>query len=448
MGNTIRIAVLPGALALLLAVGLVPGRSRAADATEPPESFARVARAALAASIVVRRPDAVQPTATSASDLGREEFDPASVRRTRTLASGVIVDPRGLALVSARVLRLEPRVDVALADGMPLKADVVAVDWRTDVAVLRVHGEAPLPYLPFGDSARLRVGDWILAVGAPSGLEGTVTAGVVTAIPTPADPNPLASFIQTDAAIGRGFVGSPLVAMNGELVGLATALSGEGIGYVLPAATVRKVYVELLEKGRVTRPWLGVRMQRLSSDLARAFGTRAADGVLISDVLPESVAARAGLRSGDVILSIDGHAVSSRGQVDRTVSARSAGDTVRLKIRRATRDLVISVRLGEEPDAWEVDPDLLRARRLLGIEVRPVTPAMGAVVVDVDVDSPADLVGLEPGDVIREIDRTRIGNIAEFRVSARRIRSDREVLVLIQRGDAAVYVLIWSGPDE
>jgi S1-C subfamily serine protease len=441
-----RIVVLLGIVTLLVTAGPVPCHSGTVDAPEPPASFARIARAALAASIVVRVQEHASGAATALGlDPAEAEIDTSSPHRA--LGAGVIVDPHGFALASARAVSRAPRLEVALLDGTQLKADVVGIDWRTDVAVMRLHSKALLPYLAFADSDRARAGDWIVAVGTPWGLEGTVTAGVITAVPTPEGSNPLGSLLQTDAALGDRFAGGPLVAMNGELVGLATRLGGEGIGYALPAATVRKVYVELLEKGRVSRPWLGAITQQLSAELARAFGARTAEGVLVADVLPRSPAAGAGLRSGDVLVEINGRAVSSRSQLERTVSLLSPGDTVRLKVRRAARDLVLSVGLGEEPVEWEAHPDLVRARRLLGIDVRPVTPATGAVVIEVDGDSPADLVGVEPGDVIREIDRKPVHNIAEFQAIARRIRAGDDVLVLVQRADIAVYVILPARPD-
>jgi len=443
MSGAIRIT---GLLVTLLAIGPVPDRPSSAG--EPLASFAEVARTALAASIVVRGMDyASEAVAPPRPDLEPGEFDDSTAQGARALGAGVIVDPHGIALTSARVVGLASRLDVALADGTLLKAKVVGLDWRTDVAVLSVHSDTPLPYLALGDSGHVRAGDWIVAVGVPLGLEGTVTAGIITALPRPADSDPRASFLQTDAAIHRGFAGGPLVGMNGELVGVATALHGEGIGYALPAPVVRRVYRELLEKGRVSRPWLGVILQRLSADLARAFGAHATEGVLVADVLPASPAAGAGLRSGDVILEIDGHAATSRAQVERLVSRMSVGDTVRLRVRRAARDRAVSLRLGDAPDEWEVRPDLIKARRLLGIEVRPVTPAAGAVVVEVDADSPADLVGIEPGDVIREIDRKPIRNMADFQSIARRIEGSSEVLMLIQRADAAVYSIVRARPD-
>ncbi len=431
-------------LVLLVAAGPVCGPSGFAGAAEPPTSFARVAAAARAASIVIRAPDA-EGSASSVPvdfDPDEEQLEGLSAGRERILGGGVIVDPQGIALTSARAVRLESGFEVAMIDGTLLKATVMGLDRRTDVAVLKLHSDAPLPHLPLGDSDLVRVGDWVIAVGVPAGLEGTVSAGIITATPTPETSSPLANFLQTDAAMGRGNVGGPVVAMSGEIVGLGTVLSGKGIGYALPAKIVWKVYLELLEKGRVSRPWLGATMQSVTADLARAFGARAGVGVLIADILPTSPAASAGLRSGDIVVEVGGTVVSSRAQVERVIGRLTPGRLVRLRVRRESHELVVSVKLGEEPDEWQVVPALVRARRLFGIDVRPITPTMGAVIVDVDSDGPADVVGIEPGDVIREVGRQPVHNISDFQGIVRTLRAASEVLMLVQRADAAVYVVL------
>jgi serine protease Do len=431
-------------LVMLVAAVLVSGPPGLAGGAEPPASFARVAAAARAASIVIRGPDAegIASSIPVDSDPDEEQLEGLSPGRERILGSGVIVDPRGFAVTSARAVRLAPGFEVALIDGRLLKATVVGLDRRTDVAVLKLHSDATLPHLPLGDSDLVEVGDWVIAVGAPAGLEGTVSAGIITAKPTPESSSPLASFLQTDAATGRGNAGGPIVAMSGEIVGLGTVLRGEGIGYALPARIVRKVYLELLEKGRVSRPWLGAMMQSVTADLARVFRARAGVGVLIADVLPASPAASGGLRSGDIVVEVGGTAVSSRAQVERVISGLMPGRIVRLKVHRAAHELVASVKLGEEPDEWQALPALARARRLFGIDVRPITPTMGAVIVNVDPDGPADVVGIEPGDVIREVDRQPVGNITDFHAIARALRAATEVLMLVQRGDVALYVVV------
>jgi serine protease Do len=430
-----------GTLLLLVAVG--HGVASAA-ATEPLASFVVVAAAARAASIVIQDPDErgiARPVQVS-SPLEEGELGVLSARRARTRGVGVIVDPHGFALTSARIVSRMPGFEVALVDGTALKATVVGVDRQTDVAVLKLESDRPLPHLPLGDSDRVEVGDWVIAVSAPYGLEGTVSAGIITAKPSPESSSPLASFLQTDVAMGLGNRGGPIVAMSGEVVAIGTAITGDGVGYALPARTVRKVYLELMEKGRVSRPWLGATTQSLTADLARALGVRVEAGALVADVLPQSPAARAGLRSGDIVVEVGGRPVSSRAHVEQAISRLAPGEIVRLKVHRYGRELVTPVKLAEEPDDWEVVPALARAKRLLGLDIRPITPTMGAMVADVDPEGPAELAGIEPGDVLREVDHQPVRDITDFQAIVRRLRADAEVLLLVQRADVALYVVL------
>jgi S1-C subfamily serine protease len=274
------------------------------------------------------------------------------------------------------------------------------------------------------------------------GLEGTVTAGVVTATPAPASPSPLAGFIQTDAAMGSGNAGAPLVNLGGEVVGLGTLLTGGGIAYAHPSTSVRKVFLELLEKGRVSRPWLGVTAQTLSAELARALGARDSAGVLVVDALPESPGAAAGLRSGDVVVTVDTARVSSRAQLDRLIAARRPGRLITLGVRRAAREFTVRVRLGEEPDEWQLPPALARANRLLGLEARPITPTLGVRAARIERASPAARAGIEAGDVIREVNRHPIRTMADFQAAVRTIDPRAPVPMLVQRGDVALYVAL------
>jgi serine protease Do len=428
----------------------LPGPT-AGEETGPPASFARVAAAARAATIVVRAGDLSGEPAGAAQDEGRdvgpldeesETFGALVERDERTLASGVVVDPRGFALTSARALLLVDRFEVFLSDGTPMKATLLAMDRKTDVAVLKLGSGGPaMAHVPFGDSRRVRAGDWVIAVGAPMGLEGTVTAGVVTATPS-ASPTALGAFLQTDAALGSSHPGSPVVSLAGELVGLATVLSGGGVTYVRPSAIVHRIYVELLERGQVSRPWLGVTTQAVTPELARALGAGSEAGVLLADVDPAGPGAAAGLRPGDVVLALDGTPISSRAQLDRVVAERAPGQAVRLDVRRPAGRVRVPVRLGTEPDDWLLPPLLARAQRLLGIEVGRITPTMGVRTLTVDPASPAGRAGLRSGDVIREVDRRTIRTLADFEAAMQSIDARRPVLVQIQRGEVAVYVAL------
>jgi S1-C subfamily serine protease len=440
----------PRTLAWLLGLLLaLPGLAGAADGPAPPASFARLAAAARAATIVLRVSDAgdglvVGETDDEEADLAPLEAESALFEReARTLASGIVVDPGGLALTSARAVLLTPGFEVFLVDGTRVKATVLAVDRRTDVAVLKLDsGGVALRHLPLGDSDRVEAGDWVIAVGAPMGLEGTVTAGVVTATPGPAGASPLAGFLQTDAAMDLGNLGGPVVSLAGEVVGLSTMLSGNGVAYVRPSTTVRRVYLQLLEKGRVSRPWLGIATQSLTRELARALGARDGTGVLVADVHPDGPGPDAGLRPGDIVVALDATPVSSRAQLERAVGALRPGRTVTVSVRRAARELRLAVRIGEEPDEWQAPPALARARRVLGIEARPITPTMGVRAARVDPGSPAGHAGLAAGDIIREIDRRPIRTMADFQAAVRSLDPRLPVLLQIQRGELAVYVAL------
>jgi len=441
-GATALRGVLTAVLALgIVATPLAPPAAALDPIGAPPASFSRPASAARAATIMLLAPDGADETAAL------EPADRFLALRERALGSGVIVDSAGLALTSARLVRLMPEFEVVSGDGTPLKASVLAVDARSDVAVLKLNGERqPFPALPFGDSDQVQPGDWVIAVGAPFGLVATVTAGVITATPARASDDPFRSLLQTDAVAGYGYAGAPIVNLRGEMVGLTTVLGGDDIGYAVPSRVARRVYLELLEKGRVSRPWLGVTTQSLSADLARALGAPDAAGVVITDALPGGPAARAGLRSGDIVLRLDAVPISSRAQLERAVSGLEPGRTAILAVRRARRVVRVSVVLAEEPSDASRAPGLVRADELLGIEASAITPTMGVAVATIDPGGPAASAGVEPGDVIREIDRRPIRSLAEFEAAVGPLRPGAPALMLVQRGTVALYVVVIARP--
>jgi serine protease Do len=457
-------------LAALAAVVLLVGTPRAAPARDPgpaapPASFAGVAAAARAAAITLRAPvDDRYPL----PDLGpaRTDCEPAdsacaeeedfrrfvaqalAALRQRTLGAGVIVDPAGLAVANATAALLEPGFEVGLSDGSTVTATVIGLDRRTDLALLRLDDRARIyPHLPLGDSTRLEVGEWVLAVGAPHGLEGTVTAGVVSGRPRPGQPGPLAAFIQFDAAVARGNAGGPLVNLRGEVVGIATRLVHDGTGLALPSQAVRRVYLELLERGRVIRPWLGLSAQALTAEVARALRAPDTSGVLVSDVEARGPADQAGLRPGDIILALDGTPVASPAHLGQGLASATPGRTVRVRVRRAGRESTVAVRLGEEPDDWQLPPPLARARRVLGLDVRPITSDMGVVVAQVRPGGPAARAGLERGDVIRAVGARRIRTLADFEAAARDLPRGAPLLLHVQRTDTALYTVVTTAGD-
>lgn len=438
-------------LALTLVCGLGPSLTEAAEPPTIPASFTEVAAAALAASFVIRVPVAtaedgsVQSVLDADEDIqedGEEPPDAVAELRDRTVGAGVIIDPRGIALTSTRVMLQAREFEVVMMDETPVSATVVGLDLRSDVAVLKLDGRgAFFPHLPLGDSARVKVGDWLISVGAPLGFTGTVVAGVVTATPAPMSPDPTGSFLQSDAVMGLGNAGGPMVNMAGEVVGLGTVLTTNAAAYATPSNTLRRIARDMLEKGRVKQPWLGITTQSLNAALARALRASDDAGVLVADVVAGGPGSAAGLRPGDIIVGIGTTPISSRLQFERAVSALTPNDVLALKVRRGGRALVLSARLADDPEGMPSRPEARLAKRRLGIEVRPIDPISGAVANDVDFSGSAGRAGIKAGDVIREVNGQPIRSPADFEAAIRTLDPGAPILMRVQRRGVILYII-------
>ena len=371
----------------------------------------------------------------------------------RSLGSGVIVDPSGIALTNAHVLESATSVEIITLDGRKHKARIVGTDKKTDLAVLKLDdGRASFPYARLGDSDRAQVGDWVLAVGSPFGLQATVTAGIISAKARQIGQGPFDDFLQTDAAINPGNSGGPLVNLAGEVIGINTAIvaGGTGIGFAIPSNMARKIYAELLAKGKVTRGWLGVSIQPLTPELAKSFGARESKGVLISDVMADSPAAKAGLQAGDILLEFDGKKLDGPADLQRAVGLATPGTTARTRIWREHAEKVLDLKIGDAPDEREIAARGSRSRSLLGLEVRPITPEIarqlnlrstdGVVVASVEDGSAAADAGLQRGDVIREVNRQRVAGLLDFERLTKNLKEGDRLTVLLQRGPMSLYV--------
>jgi serine protease Do len=378
----------------------------------------------------------------------------------RSLGSGVIVDPSGVALTNAHVVERASEIEVVTVDGSKHKAKVVGVDKKTDLAVLKLDdGTGKFPHVRLGDSDRMQVGDWVIAVGSPFGLHATVTAGIISAKARQIGQGPFDNFLQTDAAINPGNSGGPLVNMQGEVVGINTAIvaGGSGIGFAIPSNMARQIYTELLAKGKVTRGWLGVSIQPLTPELGKSFGAKDTKGVLVSDVMKDGPAEKAGFRSGDLILEFDGKKMEGPADLQRAVGFTSPGNSVKVKVWRDQAERTLEVKIGEMPDDREAAarPDGGRGSSLLGLDVRPLTPELarrlnlpfseGAVVAQVADGSPAAEAGIQQGDVIREINRQRIRSVSDFERLTKDVKDGDRLTVLLQRGPSSLYVAFTIG---
>jgi serine protease Do len=377
----------------------------------------------------------------------------------RSLGSGVIVDSSGIALTNAHVVEKATDIEVVTLDGSKHKAKVVGIDKKTDLAVLKLDdGKGQFRAARVGDSEKMQVGDWVIAVGSPFGLQATVTAGIVSAKARNIGQGAFDEFIQTDAAINPGNSGGPLVNMQGEVIGINTAIvaGGSGIGFAIPSNMAKRIYTELLAKGRVTRGWLGVSIQPLTPELAKSFGAKDTKGVLVSDVVGDSPAAKGGPKPGDILLEFDSKKVEAPTDLQRAVGLTTPGSDAKLKVWRDQGEKTLEVKVGEAPDEREGQPrPSAPAKSQLGMEVRPITPDVarqlnlksteGVVVARVDDDSAAAEAGIQRGDVIREINRQRVRSAQDFERLVKDVKEGDRLTVLLQRGPMSLYVAFTVG---
>jgi serine protease Do len=332
----------------------------------------------------------------------------------------------------------------------------VGTDRKTDLAVLRLQGSgAPYPAATLGDSDKLKVGDWVLAIGSPFGLQQTVTAGIISAKGRSIGQGPFDDFIQTDAAINPGNSGGPLVNMSGEVIGINSAILSRsggnvGIGFSIPSNMAKRIYTELVAKGKVTRGWLGVSIQPLTPELAKGFGLKEPSGVLISDVVQDSPASKAGLLAGDIIVEFDGKKVDSPQDLQKVVATAPPGKGVPVKVWREKAQKTLEITIGETPDDNVALKSSNKGRSLLGLDVRPITPDIarqlnlkgleGVVVFGVEEESPAAEAGLQRGDVIREVNRQRVRSLQDFERATKGLKEGDRITILLQRGQQSLYV--------
>lgn len=415
-----------------LVLALYPGAAPA-QGISAPATFARAAEAVRPAVINI----VVPRTTGDARELywGEPVEEDISGGPWSSVGAGVIVAASGVAITSARVVQDSAGIEAVMTDGSRHAVTVVGLDARTDVAVVRLGGTGPFPFARFGDSARLEVGDWVIAVGSPYGLQATVTAGILSAKARHLGVSDVEELLQTDAAVNLGNSGGPIVNLAGEIIGISTMVveGGCGIAFAVPSNVAKRIATELLERGRVRWSWLGVSGQPLTPELARALGVTPMRGLLVTDVVRSSPGANAGLRPGDILLELNGQALAGPEDLRRVLARFAPGSMALLKAWREGRERIVSATLGEEPEAR-------RAAHFPGFAVRPLTPEMGVVVTGVPRLGPAWLAGLRRGDILREINSRPIRSIEDFEAITERVKEGDRIVLLVQRADVALYV--------
>lgn len=472
-----------------------PAARPAPGAVAAPADFARIAErlnpavvaidAAVGGRRRVGRHDDRDGTREPAPDQPSGEFrdphrspDPDAPRSGS--GSGFIIEPDGHILTNYHVIEEADRILVRLADGRTLRARVVGSDPATDLALIKIEVDQPLPTAPLGDSSTLRVGEWVCAIGNPLEYEHTVTVGVVSSLGRKLFDASFDDYIQTDAAINLGNSGGPLINAAGDVVGVSAAMSwsASSIGFAIPINQAKAVLPQLRQAGRVSRGYMGVALRDIDPDLARGLKLDRASGALVQDVEPDSPGAEAGVQPYDLIVAVDDLPVATNDALVRYVAARKPGSEARLQVLRDGREVTLAVRLAERPDPGFDEParrpqaqapasralpasPAQRAASMLGMTVQPLDRATarrfelpanmnGVVVIEVEPMGPAEEAGLDHGDVILEINRQPVRSLADYLGQAAAVRSG-DVLAIYtyvpaagQRALRAIRVEPWQ----
>jgi serine protease Do len=374
--------------------------------------------------------------------------------RQKSLGSGFIIDHDGSILTNNHVVENAQKIVVKLADEREFEAKVIGKDAKTDVAVIKINAKDNFPIAPLGDSDRLEVGEWVMAIGNPFGLDNTVTSGIVSAkgrhIGGPYD-----NFIQTDASINPGNSGGPLINLRGEVVGINSAIYSRsggniGIGFAIPINLVKELLPQLKGKGKVTRGYLGVLIQKVTPEIAESLGIDKPKGALVADITKAGPAEAAGIKVGDVITEFDGKEIRDSNELPIVVARTAVDKKVRVKVVRDKKEITLTIPVGEMKEEEVVASTSEKGE--LGLTVQQVTPqiaeslglerADGVVITALEPGSPADDAGLRRGDIIMEVDRKPVRKVADFRKAVGEVKKGKGVLFLVRRGESTLFLAL------
>jgi len=391
---------------------------------------------------------------TPFEDFFKEHGGPPVKRKQMGEGSGVIVDAQGHILTNYHVVAGAEKISIHLFDGRELTGTVRGTDSKTDLAVVHVEA-ADLPVATLGDSDKLQVGEWAIAIGSPFGLEETVTVGVISAKGRSGlGTGNYEDFIQTDASINPGNSGGPLVNIDGEVIGINAMIiqPGQGIGFAIPINLAKTIMMELIKTGKVIRPWVGIGLQDITSDLMKFFNLKEKAGALISQVYAGSPAEKADLKAGDVVIEIDGVKVTNSQDVVREVLKKKVGQSVNFVVLRDGKRTQVSLTTAQMPEKIGERGPVQPTREWFGLRVSNVTPDLakqlglkkteGVVIVGVEPNSVAQTAGLKAGDIILEVNRRKVPNENDYRSIMEKAKLDQGVLFLIDRAGSTFFVTL------
>jgi serine protease Do len=379
---------------------------------------------------------------------------PRGPQRQMGLGSGFIIDHNGTILTNYHVVDGAQKISVTLSDGKSYEAKVIGKDQKTDIAVIKIDAGEDLPVVTLGDSDRLEVGEWVMAIGNPFGLDHTVTSGIVSAKGRQIGSGPYDNFIQTDASINPGNSGGPLINLRGEVVGITTAIYSQsggniGIGFAIPTNSVKELLPQLKDKGRVVRGYLGTTVQKITPEIADSLGLKQQQGALVADVMRGSPAERAGIKTGDIITAFNSKEVKDSAELPTLVARVAPGTSASIKVLRDGKERTLPITVGEMKDT---EVAATGEEGGLGLAVQPVTPelaqslgldrAEGLVITEVKPGSAADDAGLREGDMITQINRRPVKNLADYNREMAQSKKGQSVLLLVRRGDSSVFLAL------
>lgn len=483
---------------VLLALTLLFALTQMAFARSAPDSFADLAEKLLPSVVNISTTQTVNPNQDMAEfDMQFPEGSPfeqffkdfmeqhrkampggkMKKQKATSLGSGFIIDPAGYIVTNNHVIQDAEEITVILHDDTNLTAKVVGRDKKTDLAVLKVESKKPLHAITFGDSDKARVGEWIIAIGNPYGLGGTVTAGIISARARDINAGPYDDFLQTDAPINRGNSGGPMFNMDGEVIGINTAIytptgGSIGIGFAIPANMAKSVIEQLKTTGHTRRGWLGVRIQLVTPEIAEGLGLPAAKGALVSGVTAGGPAVEAKLQAGDVIVNFDGKDVTDMHRLPRIVAETDVGKTVPLTIIRAGKEVQLKVKIGElkadeeemkEEEPKAVTPEKQSGEKVeeLGLQAAPLSAKLrkkfeienentnGVVIMNVAPDGLASENGLQAGDVISEAAQKEVKTVKDLAEAAKKAKKEsKPLLLLVDRKGEIRFIAIPFGKKK
>lgn len=399
-----------------------------------------------------------------ASPFGSSPFDdfferffdesPQRNQKQRSLGSGFIISKDGLILTNNHVVDGADEIKVKLNNGKEYKAEIKGRDQKLDLALIKISTKDDLPAAQLGDSDAIEIGEWVMAIGNPFGLSETVTAGIVSAKGRVIGSGPYDDFIQTDASINPGNSGGPLFNAKGEVVGINTAIvaGGQGIGFAIPVNMAKPIIPQLKEKGKVTRGWLGVQTQSLTPDLAKSFALEGDNGALVSDVIKDTPAEKAGIKVGDIIIEFDTKPVREANELSRLVASTQPGRKIAIKLFRDGKEQLLEATLEPRKDEGETGSSGVAVPDKLGLAVSELTRDLaatlrikemkGVVVVEVKPGGPAEEAGIMRGDIVLEVNGQKVASLEEYEKGLKSPSRSGFVRMLLRRGDIALIVAV------